>query len=78
MDYYDVILALMPVSLFGIAGGLVVAGFATTYAIMAGAVASIGLMGHALFVNAPVEPSEDSPSHAQSSPQRDVSAPGAD
>lgn len=52
--YYDYILGLIPVALLGITGLLRLAGFPELLAVPAGAVAAVGLMAHAMFVNGPV------------------------
>ncbi|ELZ14253.1 hypothetical protein C479_00055 [Halovivax asiaticus JCM 14624] len=51
--YYDIILALIPLSLLGIAAVLIVAGLPTVTAIPGGALVATALIGHALFVNGP-------------------------
>lgn len=53
--YYDIILGLIPLALFGITGVLVASGYGITTAAPAGAAVSMALMGHAMFVRAPVE-----------------------
>jgi hypothetical protein len=55
--YYDLVLGLIPLALGGIAAVLVAAGFALTTAIPIAASVSVGLIGHAMFVNGPVEES---------------------
>lgn len=52
-SYYDVILGLIPLALFGIAGTLTLLGIQLTVAVPAAALVSVGLIGHALFVNGP-------------------------
>lgn len=54
MDYYDLVLVLIPLTVGGIAGLLVAAGLAVTTAVPVGAVLAIPLLGHAMFVRAPV------------------------
>lgn len=53
--YYDFVLGLIPLALIGITAVLHVAGFALTSAVPLGAGASVLIMGHALFVNAPID-----------------------
>lgn len=53
--YYDLVLALIPVSLVGIVGLLVTVGIPTSSAIPLGAAVSLGLIGHALFINSPTD-----------------------
>lgn len=76
--YYDVVLGLIPLALAGITAVLVAVGFPLTQAVLAGGSASLGLMGHALFVRAPVDaPASvtDAPSQA---PARDTPYNAAD
>lgn len=54
VGYYDFILALIPVTLVGITGLLTGVGLGLTSAVPIAAVVSGGLVGHAMFVNAPV------------------------
>jgi hypothetical protein len=54
MDYYDLILGLIPLTMGGIAAALVVAGLNVTMAVPVGAVLATPLLGHAMFVRAPV------------------------
>lgn len=53
--YYDIVLGLIPASLITISGALVVAGFALTFAVTVASLVSAALVGHAMFVNAPVD-----------------------
>jgi hypothetical protein len=52
--YYDYVLGLIPVSLVVITGALSLAGFQLTTAVPLGSLVAVGLVGHAMFVNAPV------------------------
>lgn len=52
-SYYDALLAGLPLSLAGLAGGLHAAGVDLTVALTVGGVAAIALTAHALFVNDP-------------------------
>ena len=55
IGYYDFVLGLVPATLLGVSGALHVAGIDLAVAVpLAGAVAA-GVIGHGLFVNAPVE-----------------------
>ena len=65
-SYYDLILGLIPLVLFGLAGTLTVAGLQLTVAVPAAALVAVGLIGHALFVNGPVDPT---PSRSMTSKQ---------
>lgn len=63
IGYYDFVLGLVPASLLGVTGALHVAGIDLAVAVtLAGAVAAV-VIGHGLFVNAPVEerPAPDAP-----------------
>ncbi|MUV60527.1 hypothetical protein [Halobacterium sp. CBA1126] len=51
--YYDALLAALPLSLAGIAGGLAAAGVDLTVALTLGGVAATALTAHGLFVNDP-------------------------
>ncbi|ELZ27429.1 hypothetical protein C475_05905 [Halosimplex carlsbadense 2-9-1] len=53
--YYDLVLGLIPLALGGIAALLSVLGFALTTAIPIASVVAVGLIGHAMFVNGPVD-----------------------
>ncbi|GAB3040727.1 hypothetical protein [Natronobiforma cellulositropha] len=59
--YYDVVLGLIPVALLGITAALTVVGVSLTTAVPIGAAVAIGLIGHAMFVNAPTDAVEESP-----------------
>lgn len=53
MNYYDLVLGLIPLALLGLTALLVTGGLALTVAVpLAGAV-SAGLIGHAMFVRTP-------------------------
>ncbi|SFR58670.1 hypothetical protein [Halogeometricum limi] len=52
--YYDYVLGLIPVALFGLTGTLTVAGFGLTQAVPIAAGVAACIIGHALFVNGPV------------------------
>ncbi|WP_122088469.1 hypothetical protein [Halalkalicoccus subterraneus] len=55
-SYYDLILGLIPLALFGIGGTLTVLGVDLALAVPAAAAVAIVLIGHALFVNQPEGP----------------------
>lgn len=54
--YYDVVLGLIPLAMAGITGSLFAVGFELTTAIPMASVVAVGLIGHAMFVRAPVDP----------------------
>ncbi|MDQ2071457.1 hypothetical protein RBH20_02775 [Haloarcula sp. H-GB4] len=68
--YYDIILGLIPLAMAGITATLFVVGFELTTAIPMASVVTVGLIGHAMFVRAPVDPvpNETSAQSAQSDP----------
>lgn len=55
MNYYDMILGLIPLALLGLTGALTLGGFTLTTAVPIAASASVGLIGHAMFIRAPVD-----------------------
>lgn len=65
--YYDVILGLIPLSLVGVTAALSAVGFSVTAAVPVAATVPVALIGHALFVNGPVEDSQSSPDAVDSS-----------
>lgn len=67
--YYDIVLALIPASLLGIATALTVAGIPMVTAVPVGALVAAGLIGHALFVNAPLETTDDRAGSSQQTSQ---------
>jgi len=64
-EYYDYVLAAMPLTVLTVAGVLALAGISLSLAIPAGAGASLPLVGHALFVRAPIPAAEPSPAPAE-------------
>ena len=76
MNYYDLVLGLIPFGLASIASTLFVSGVALTGAVAIASVFAAGLIGHAMFVRAPVDPTPETVSNA---PVRtDSPAPQAD
>jgi hypothetical protein len=57
--YYDIVLGAIPLALVGITGAFTLVGLPLTSGVMVGAATSIGVMGHAMFVNGPVDDVED-------------------
>ena len=53
--YYDYVLGMIPLALGGVAAALMGAGLAVTTAITVASVFAVGLIGHAMFVNGPVD-----------------------
>jgi hypothetical protein len=52
--YYDIVLGLIPLSLAGLTALLLAAGMSLSASVPLASIASLGLMGHAMFVNGPV------------------------
>ncbi|QLD84938.1 hypothetical protein HWV23_04120 [Natronomonas halophila] len=52
--YYDIVLGLIPLSLAGLTAILLAAGMSLSASVPIASVVAFGLMGHAMFVNAPV------------------------
>jgi hypothetical protein len=57
MEYYDMMLGLIPVVFGGVAGGFLALGFGLIVAIPFGGLGAIALIGHAMFVNPPADAS---------------------
>ncbi|WP_336344461.1 hypothetical protein [Halalkalicoccus ordinarius] len=74
-SYYDIILGLIPLVLFAGAGTLTLLGVQPTVAVPTAALVSVGLIGHALFVNGP---SETTPQAQTSASAKQSSAPTSD
>lgn len=76
--YYDLVLGLIPLAMAGITGTLYLTGFALTTAIPLASVVAVGLIGHAMFVRAPVDPvppeSNESAESVQPDPVKSRSA----
>jgi hypothetical protein len=53
--YYDIILGLIPLAMGGVTVGLLLAGIGLTTALPIASIAAFGLIGHAMFVNRPVD-----------------------
>jgi len=60
-EYYDYVLGLVPLALVGITALLHVIGVATLVAVPVGASVASLVVGHALFVNSPVDRSAGTP-----------------
>jgi hypothetical protein len=53
--YYDLILGLIPRAFVGVTGALVLGGIGLTTAVPLGALVSLGLVIHGMFINGPVD-----------------------
>jgi hypothetical protein len=74
MEYYDVVLGLIPVVFGGVAGGFLALGFGLMVAIPFGGLGAIAVIGHAMFVNGPTDASIQSASAVNAS----TNAPAVD
>lgn len=63
-QYYDLVLLLIPLVLAGFSGVLTVAGLSLTVAIPVAGLASMAVIGHAMFVRAPVGSPAPAPAEA--------------
>jgi uncharacterized membrane protein len=61
MNYYDIVLGLIPFGLATIATALFVFGVALTAAVAVASVFAAGLIGHAMFIRGPVGPMVEAP-----------------
>jgi hypothetical protein len=76
IGYYDYVLGLIPLTLLGLTGLLVLTGMGTTTAVPLGAGVAGLVVGHALFINGPVDPTEVTTPAQVSTPERaDAAAP---
>lgn len=71
-SYYDLVLALIPLTLLGGTLGLLAVGMSFTAAIPVGAALSVLLIGHAMFVRSPVTYPVSASSETQSPAVGDV------
>ena len=79
VGYYDLVLGAIPTALLGITGVLLLSGYPATTAVPAGSVVALGLMGHAMFVNGPVDRSTTEETREVDSPgNAGVAPPNAD
>ncbi len=67
-EYYDVILGLIPLAFLGTVGGFSLSGFSITTAVTAAGLVGVTLVGHALFVNGPVDRTPDTTTPAAGAP----------
>lgn len=64
MDYYDLVLALIPLALVGLTTVLAVGGLSVAVAVPLAGSVSAGPIGHATFVSAPVSTADAAPKAA--------------
>lgn len=75
--YYDFVLGFIPLALFGFGGGLFAFGFPPELSLFVGGLLAIALIGHAIFVNGPVQDRPATPRADRPSPSSsDHPAPG--
>lgn len=55
MNYYDLVLGLIPLALLGLTGVLTTAGLALTTAVPLAGTISAGMIGHAMFIRTPTD-----------------------
>lgn len=73
--YYDFILGSIPLTLGGLSGFLSLVGVELTVAVVAASLVAVVLVGHAMFVRAPVDsPVETAPSPAAPGPAVETGA----
>jgi hypothetical protein len=65
--YYDIILGLIPLSLISVTSVLSAVGFSVTAAVPLAATIPVALIGHALFVNSPVDDTQSPTETVESS-----------
>ena len=53
MNYYDLILVLIPLALLGLTAVFTAVGFGLTSAVPLAGIVSVGMIGHAMFVKTP-------------------------
>lgn len=75
VGYYDLVLGAIPAALIGITAAMITTGFSTTTAIPTASIVVLGLMGHAMFVNAPGDPRTVETSRDPETPQNAGMAP---
>jgi hypothetical protein len=66
--YYDVVLALIPLVLVGIATSLYLGGLVLTSAVSVAGLVTLGVVGHAMFVRGPVDAQPTAAPHSSSVP----------
>jgi hypothetical protein len=65
--YYDLVLGVIPLSLAGLTALLLVGGASLSVAVPLASVVTVGVMGHAMFVNGPAAPETAEPVEGDSS-----------
>jgi hypothetical protein len=75
-NYYDLVLGVIPLALGGVATLLTVLGIPLTTAVGLSGGLSVGVIGHAMFVNAPVDATPETDGSATDALATDVPAAG--
>jgi hypothetical protein len=60
VGYDDIVLGAVPLALLGVTGGLYGIGVELTLAVPLAAALAAAVIGHGLFVNAPIDPAQES------------------
>lgn len=55
VGYYDAVLGIIPLVMFGLAGGLYAIGMTLGLAVILGGTVAAGVIAHAMFVRAPID-----------------------
>ncbi|MFC6873104.1 hypothetical protein [Halobellus marinus] len=76
--YYDYVLGLIPLTLFGMTGSLTWVGLSLTAALPIAAAVALGIIGHAMFVRAPVATTPDRRERDEIGPDGNAPYPNAD
>ncbi|WP_311172781.1 hypothetical protein [Halobellus ordinarius] len=76
--YYDYVLGLIPITLFGLSSALVLAGLSLTAALPVAATVAAGIIAHAMFVRAPVATTPDRRERDEIGPDGNAPYPNAD
>ncbi|ERG96867.1 hypothetical protein [Haloquadratum walsbyi] len=73
-EYYDYVLGLIPLALFGLSGGLIEFGLTLPQAVPLAAGVAAGIVGHALFINGPVSATLNTRSDTDRSPSQSATS----
>ena len=77
MEYYDLVLLLIPLLTGGVSGSLVGFGTELTVALPIGSLFAVFVIGHALFVRGPVEDPVPTTHQSDAAPEMSRLRPGA-
>ncbi|WP_049982396.1 hypothetical protein [Halorubrum sp. BV1] len=76
--YYDYVLGLIPAALIGVTATLYLAGVPTTAALPGGALVAGVIMVHAMFVRAPIRPSDVGGARSDGGPREPTTGRASD